>query len=213
MFPQLVPYGTLSLTETSPAQSFTEVFESTDLQTYLNMPVGPFADVSEEEQMRVFILAARAEAEILQSRDLVRKSWDLALDYWPNCNGSIELRPELVSVELVQYRDSAGTWTPLVEGVDYVVDTSKRPGIIAPAASCQWPAFTPWPSSAILIRFTAGLTNASAWWSGAGASVKIGMKYLISQWFNKRLPFETGAAQADPFTLACLSRGAVRNVR
>jgi hypothetical protein len=101
-------------------------------------------------------MAARQQAEIAQGRDLVPKQYDLSFDYWTGYH--LELGSPLVSVDLVQYKDQAGTVTTMVENTDYIVDKAKRPGILAPPNNTIWPIFTPWPSSAILIRFTSGFT-------------------------------------------------------
>jgi uncharacterized phiE125 gp8 family phage protein len=204
-----VPYGTLNLTDASPAQSWDEPISFEEVKAHLVL-----GDIDANQQVLiedVFIPAARGQAEILQGRDLVQKQWDLSLDYWPAQN-AIELRAPLVSVELVQYRDSNGAIHPLVENTDYIVDAAKRPGVIMPPYAHIWPTFTPWASSAILVRFTAGLSASSPFWADAGGRVKIGMALLVAAWFENRLPFTLGThpIQEYPYTVtACLSAGAV----
>jgi hypothetical protein len=49
-----------------------------------------------------------------------------------------------------------------------------------------------------------------------GARVRIGMKLLMSSWFNNRLPFEKGASATAEYPYAvtsCLSYGALRRAR
>lgn len=213
-FGSLATYGSLSLTESSPAQLFTEPIEIEEIQSYLKIPYRDPADTAEDDTLRAFITAAREQAEILQGRDLVRKQWDLSHDYWPGFR--IELRAPLVSVDLVKYRDSNGAYTTLAENADYVVDTAKQPGVIVPPYNETWPTFTPWPSSALLVRFTSGPSVTSVFWGDAGARVKIGMKLLISHWYNNRLPFEKGPGVVSeyPYAVAsCLSFGALSRVR
>lgn len=206
--------GSLNLTASSPVQSFTEPLTLFEVKSYLNVPDRAVADVYENNEIEHLIQAAREQAEILQGRDLVEKQWDLSLDCFPA--DVIELREPLVSVDLVRYRDSDGNYTALAEGTDYIVDTAKHPGVVMPAYGETWPSFTPWPSSAVLVRFTSGLASTDAFWNDAGARVKNGMKLLISAWWNNRLPFEMGsaAAQEYPFAVtACLSYGAVARAR
>ena len=38
----------------------------------------------------------------------------------------------------------------------------KSPGLVAPPYNSMWKVFTPWPSSAILIRYTSGFANGVA---------------------------------------------------
>lgn len=198
-------YGTLKLTETSPAQSFTEPVSLLDAKTFLRAPI----DVTDQDYMLdLFISGAREQAEILQGRDLVQKQYDLSLDCFHECE--IRLRPQLSSVDLAQYTDSDGVKTTMAENTDYIVDTAKNPGIVLPPYGQSWPIFTPWPSSAVLIRFTSGFSVDSSWWNDAGKRVKVGMLLLISAWYNNALPFEIGpnAVQEYPYTVtSCLSYG------
>lgn len=203
-------YGTLSLTVTSPVQSFTEPLTLGEATTHLNLPARDPQDKDEEAMISGFISGARSAAELLQGRDLVAKQYDLALDYFPCVFGGLELRAPLVSVDLVRYRDSAGDYTTLEEGTDYIVDLARA--LILPVYGKSWPSFTPWPSSAVLVRFTSGLEATDVFWSNAGARVKIGMKYLISAWFNGRLPFETlGSIQEYPYAVTMLLSAGARN--
>lgn len=204
--------GTLTFTEASPAQSFSEVLTYAEVAGFLNLPVRNPPDVEEDALVTSFIQAAREQAEIMQARDLIQKQYDLNFDYWPG--HEIELRTPLVSVDLVRYRDSDGDYVTLVENTDYVVDLAK--GVIVPVYGEQWPSFTAWPSSAVLIRHTSGFASTATFWQDAGARVKIGMKLLISQWFHNRIPFEKGASAIVEYpyaVTACLGFGAVPRAR
>jgi uncharacterized phiE125 gp8 family phage protein len=213
LYGSLVAYGTLNLTELSPPQSFAEPLSRGDARAFLNLPdsESDSPDPQEDDLMDAFISAARNEAEIAQGRDLVLKQWDLALDYWPSFR--IELRAPLVTVDRVEYRDSNGDFNLMAEGPDYIVDKARQPGLISPPYNATWPVFAPWPTSALLIRFTSGLAPGAAWWSDTGGIVKAGMKYLISLWFNKRLPFQVGSSASDAFTTGLLAHGANPRVR
>lgn len=205
-------YGTLTLTESSPAQNLVEPFTVEQIQNYLRIVPSSPADPLEDADLQLFISAAREQAELFQGRDLIQKQWDLTLDYWPGYR--IELRQPLQSVDLFQYKSSDGTVTTMAENAGYIVDLSK--GIVMPPYNGSWPTFTPWPSSSTLIRFTSGHSPTSVFWNDAGARIKNGMLLLISSWYNQRLPFETGADPAKEYPYAvtsCLSYGARRNVR
>lgn len=208
LYGALLTYGTLKLTDSSPIQSFTEPLSLAEVKDYLALP----STISQAQQdtLTALISAAREQAEILQKMDLVRKQWDLSMDYWNSY--AIRLRPPLVSVDLVQYKDFNGALTQLTENVDFIADPNKRPGIVTPAYNKTWPTFTPWPSSSILIRYTSGYDASSAYWADAGSRVKVGMRQLIALWFNRRLPFST-AIQQDPVLESLLSYGAVPSVR
>jgi uncharacterized phiE125 gp8 family phage protein len=195
------PYGVLELTAASPAQSFIEPLTLTQVKTFLRITEASPADEDENAMLNAFITAARETAEIHQGRDLIEKQYDLVLDYWPE--EEISLRDPLQSVERIQYIDSNGNITVLTEGVDYDIDTKR--GIVRPVYGITWPSFSPLPSSAVLIRFTSGFSPSSMFWSDAGARVLVGMRMLIEQWYDERLPIVTGSQPYElPFAVRAL---------
>jgi len=204
-------FGTLRLTEGATPQVFTEPLELADIKNYLRID----PEVNDDDYLiTVLISGAREQAEILQGRDLVRKQYDLSYDYWPQYR--VALRAPTVSVDLVQYKDLSGKVTTMAEGSDYIVDLAKQPAIITPPWNISWPSFTPWPSSAITIRFTSGYGKDSPFWFGSGARLKAGMMLLISSWYEKRLPFETGIGATNEYPYAvtsCLTYGSLRRPR
>lgn len=201
-------YGTLRPTKSSPEQVFVEPLTLQEVCDYLRI-APPAEDQKEDNEIIGLISAARYQAEVMQNKDLVLKQWDLSYDYWPSYR--IELRTPTASVDLVQYTDSNGNVTTMNNPTDYIVDLAKEPGIITLPYNGTWPTFTPWPSSALLFRFTSGYSNTSAFWRGSGSLIKTGMKLLISGWFNNRIPYELGSSSAAeyPFNVtSCLSYGA-----
>lgn len=197
-------YGTLSLTVSSPAQSFCEPLTLAQVKTALRLPAmrSP-ADDEEDEMLERYIISAREQAELLRNEDVIEKQYDLKLDYFP-CE--IELRKPLQSVESIKYKNSDGVTTTLTEGTDYIVDTAR--GLVMPAYGTSWPSFTPWPSSAVVVTFTAGPSATDIFWSHTGQRVLTGMLKLIESWFDGDLPFQVvpGAQQAVemPFTVTML---------
>jgi len=200
-------YGSLALTVSSPPQTFAEPLTLNEVKKYLELPERSPVDDGEDATIEGFIIGAREQAELLQNRDLVEKQYDLRLDYFP-CE--IQLRTPLASVDLITYKNSDGDTITLVEGTDYIVDTAR--GLVMPVYNGYWPSATLWPSSAVLVRFTAGYSTTDMFWSDSGQRILVGMKELINHWYTERLPFEMGniAAQEYPFTVTMLlSAGAV----
>jgi len=189
------------LTDTSPVQVFTEPLTVAQVQKYLNLPVRWPPEPSETDLLSGMISGARAVAELFQHRDLVRKQWDYHFHYWPidYYNQPIPLRDPLVSVELVQFRDSTGAYTASIAGTDYLVDTSQHPGIITPAYNTTWAPYVPWPSSSLLVRFTSGIAPGAAFWNDVGGQIRNGMLMLISAWFNNRIPYEPGVTNIGEY--------------
>lgn len=201
----MVSYASENLTETSPVQSFTEPLTLAEVKAYLKIPERSPAETAEDDELTQFIIAARETAEYYQGRDLVQKQYDRFYDGWP-CE-QIELRTPLVSVDLVRYRDSDGAYTSLAVDTDYIADLAR--GLLLPPYNVSWPSFTAWPSSAVMIRYTAGIAATAAFWDDAGARLKVGMKYLVSSWYNRRIPYP----EEDDVAKHLLSIGAVRRVR
>lgn len=200
------PRRTFRLSVTSPPQAFTEPISAAEAASFLNLDT-PIAD-DDAPELAGMISAAREWAEGIHKRELVTKQWDMVMDYLPPWQ--IELKCPLISVDLFQYKDSTGAVTALAENTDFIVDTAKEPGLILPPFGTQsWPSFMPWPSSAVLVRFTAGLTNDDPFWLSHGTHIKIGMKQLISLWHTRRLPFQRPQGSGDvPYEItACFSYG------
>lgn len=188
------------LTVTSPAQTFSEPLTLSEARDFCEIPE---ADTTRDTLLSAYIVAAREVAEIRQGRDLVAKQWDLSMNYLPGA--FIQLRENASSVDLFRYRDSDGAYTTLVENTDFLFDTSAF--LLTPPYNENWPDFTPWPSSAVLIRHTVTPP-------GVSEMVKMGMRYLISQWYINRIPAELGASavQHYPYCLALLDYGKVEAV-
>jgi uncharacterized phiE125 gp8 family phage protein len=204
-------WPSLRFTDTSPAQQWTEPLTLTQVETFLRIEYGLSVDTKQQDELSLMIMAARAAAEQFQNRDLVRKQYDMVADYWP-FERKIWMRDPLISVDLIQYRTSDGTVVPMVAGTDFIVDTAKSTPCITTPFNKTWPAFAPYPSSAILIRFTAGYTPDSTWWSMTpGAMIQRGMLQLISHWFDNRIAWtrQVGNIQEFPFMVSqLLSAGA-----
>lgn len=185
-FGSLAYYPTLSLTDLSPAQSFVPPVTVADMRGFMRIP-SAIVDTIQDQVITDALGSAVQEAEMLQGRDLIVKQWDLSIDYW--FTPRMILGAPLLSVDLAQYKDSDGVTHALVSGTDYIVDTSKSPGELLAPYNKLFPQFVPWPSSAILIRFTSGYSPTHPWWSGSvGAKVKAGIKLRASQLYFNRLP-------------------------
>lgn len=188
------PYGTLTLTVSSPAQIFDEPVTVAKAKECLRVNQS-----LEDDLIAAMIIAARSVAEIERGEDVVVKQWDYALDAF--LAPEIPLRHPLQSVDLVKYTDADGVEVTLAESTDYIVDLAR--GVLMPVPGGAWPMFDPWPSSAVLIRYTSGYPAADLFWSDAGKMVIQGMLYLISLWYDERLPV-SAPQQELPYTVTAL---------
>ncbi len=64
-------HGTLTLTQTSPVQTFTEPLTLAEVQAYLGVPVLSLVDIESDTLIEAMISSAREVAEGMQGRDLV----------------------------------------------------------------------------------------------------------------------------------------------
>lgn len=129
----------------------------------------------EDEQLAVYIQAAREQIEQVTGRALVTQSWRLTLDNWPSgrrvwwdgvetgaigeieggANNSVILpRYRLQSVDAIRVFDTAGT-PEAVSVSDFVVDTQQEPGRIVLRAGNAWPVALQTANS-VEIDYTAG---------------------------------------------------------
>lgn len=216
-------YGMIELTDSSPPQSFAEPLTLSEVKTFLRIYEQSPADATQDALLGSFITAARETAEILQGRDLIQKQYDLHLDLllghdaiagaayplrWNSIYNfgvgyEIELRAPLQSVELFQHHDKDGSFIDLTEGADYLVDIHRS--LVCPPWGKVWPFFTPWPTSSVLIRFTSGYAATHPFWSNAGQRILQGMRLLIAEWYECRVPFEPGRISAEyPYAVTTL---------
>lgn len=112
----------------------------------------PIVGTDHDTRITTLITALRMEAEQITGRSLATSTWQIKLDAFP-----YEIRllwPEIVSVESVQYIDTAGATQTLSSSL-YVVDTHSEPGWILPAADTDWPD-TYDTANAVTVNYTAG---------------------------------------------------------
>lgn len=181
-YPGRSAHGRVTLAETSPPQSWTEPLAVPEVAAHLKLPLSD----DEIARLPLFIAAARSVAEGVYNRVLAQRQFQFVADYWNSWR--VELGSPLISVDSVQYTSSDGIPTQMAKTTDYLVDLSREPGGIIPAVNSSWPAFSPWPSGAVQVLFTAGYAPDSPFWQES-AHLKIGMLYLITEWFTNRLPF------------------------
>ncbi len=189
----------LKLTVTSPPQTFTEPFGVSEAKSWNEIPD---TDSTRDFDLATCVTAAREVAELRQGRDLVRKQYDLHMDWIP-CR--IETRDNLSSVDLFTYRQSDGQTITMVQNTDFIVDTVQN--LVLPPYGVSFPSFTPWPSSAVLLRYTVAPPTPDQ-------QVLMGMRFLISMWFNNRIPVSDmdSSIEQYPFCLALLDHGRVESV-
>lgn len=120
------------------------------------------AVTAEDDDLTDLIADGRLEVENVTRRALLTQEWDYFLDDFP-CGAFIRLPfGNLQSVTSVEYTDTSGTVTTLIEDVDYTVETNGESiGRIVLPYGASWPSATLAPSNPIAIRFICGWTTAA----------------------------------------------------
>lgn len=110
---------------------------------------------TDDELIKTLISAARQWCEGYEGQSYMVRSYKLYLDQFED---EISLpMPPLVSVDSVQYYDTAGSLQTLATSY-YTVDTDKIPGRIYLAYGQTWPSIYSIPK-AVIITFTAGYST------------------------------------------------------
>lgn len=113
-----------------------------------------------DEELTRLISIVRNRAELFTGRQFLTATWDLYLDRWP-CDGTIFIPlPRLQSISSITYVDGDGasqTWS----SSNYVVSTSREPGIVRLAYGVSFPTVRYQPD-AIRVRFVAGYGSTSS---------------------------------------------------
>jgi uncharacterized phiE125 gp8 family phage protein len=119
---------------------------------------------------------------------LLTQTWRLSLDRWPDCL-RIPLGP-VQAVASVTYLDANGVRQTLDPSA-YLLDTGRKPAVLAPAFGTSWPDTRP-QSGAILITFTAGFGDAVA---TVPAQILSAIKLLVGDLYANRESIVIGASR------------------
>jgi hypothetical protein len=223
-------YGEIQLTVASPPQSFTEPVTVNEFKSFMRLPItSPTEDALEDSFILSAIAGARQALEIEIGFDLIQKQWDLHLDlllgydaiagaayplrfnavYNIGIGYEIPLRYPLQSVDRFTNTDNSGVTATLTEGTDYIVDLNRS--LVCPPWGKVWPFFTPYPTSAVFIRYTSGYPETHPFWFNVGQMVKQFIRVLASEWWTYRVPFEPGRVSAEhPHMLDYIARNVAR---
>lgn len=116
-------------------------------------------DVTDDDTLiGTLIVAARQAVEQETARALMPQTWELGLDCF---EGEIRIpRAPLTAISSIKYVDSNGILQTMSSS-DYLLDDYSIPPRLTPVYGTSWPG-TREQTAAVLIRFTAGYTNAAA---------------------------------------------------
>lgn len=148
-------------------------------------------DTAEDVYIDSLIVAAREWCENYLRRSLVTSTWKQTLNRFPPC-GVIEIaRPNLISVESVQYVDGDGA-TQTLPSSQYAVDTHATPGRVMRGYGVTWPTIrTSGTPNPVTINYTSGYGSSA---DNVPQSVKHAMLLMIGHWYENRETVVIGKA-------------------
>lgn len=118
----------------------------------------------EDTLIERYVAAARMWAEDYTRRALISQSWRQVLEDFPSGNGEIRtMKGRMISVERIQYQDSAGDTqqlhapadSPIVTGNVQIIASNEHYGRIRPSFGLTWPS-TRDEMASVQIEFTTG---------------------------------------------------------
>ncbi len=150
-------------------------------------------DIDDAMMLNLYLPAAREVAELETGLSLALATYRLVFDTFPSI---IEIpNPPLVSVQSIQYYNSAGTLTTLSSS-DYIVDTYGYVNTISPLVGHSFPSVQSRKSS-VIVNYTAG--------GSCSYSHKAGICQLALHLYENRTPLVIGTIVAKlPFTIKSL---------
>lgn len=156
-----------------------------EVRQHLRLP----ENEAEDNLLLSLITTARSYCEHYTRRALSEQTQEVYLDRFPSAD-PIELPyPPLQSVTEIGYKDSTGEEL-ILPATDYLVDVDREPGQVMPVFGTNWPAFTPYPTSPIRIRFVAGYEDLPV-------SIRMAMLLLIGHWYENREATGTANSMID----------------
>jgi len=159
-----------------------------DVKDHLRIERG---ETAEDDLLRGFIRAARSRAEEYTGRRLMTQTWKIYYDDWSTGESFDIPYPPLLAIQstCLQYKGSTGNTTTVRSSGDHQweVDKVSEPGRLHLKYGEDWPSETLWNVNPIWIQFICGYGTTSRGMSTAvPEGIKLGMKMLISHWYENR---------------------------
>ena len=151
-------------------------------------------DTEEDEFIKTLITTARMYVEQVTGRALLKQTWDMYLDEWPEGDTLQVPKPPLiwtVASSSIKYTNSSDVEATLAI-TEYDVDTDSDPGQIVLKYGKSWPSATLRPMNPINLRFDCGYVEPPNVPSG----LKHAIRLLVADMFEMRETKVIGASVA-----------------
>ena len=142
----------------------------------------------DNEYVTNLIRAATKSVEQAIGRSLGSQVYRLTLSDWPESGEIVLPFPPLVSVQSIQYVDTAGVNQTLAAN-QYIVNDDNEPATITPAHEVEWPEVQA-QANAVQINYTAGYTTVPE-------PIQQAMLLLMGHWYENREAVVTGTIATD----------------
>jgi uncharacterized phiE125 gp8 family phage protein len=160
---------------------------------------------TDDAYISALVKAAREWVEEYLDRSLVYTQWQVKTDSFPR---EFEVpRPPIATAGTftavtLTYESTDGT-TKTVASADYRVDRDSTPAVVRNVYNGTWPSDYLTDANAVTLTFWAGYSSDGA---AVPQVIKHAMLYLVSHWYETRIPvLSTGAVpQQAPLTVRSL---------
>ncbi|WP_275782435.1 head-tail connector protein [Pararhizobium gei] len=129
-------------------------------------------------------------------RCLGEQTWMITLDGF-RCD--ICLVGPAMSVDLIRYKDTAGTWQTLAPSAYRLIGRSSWKPELCPAYGTEWPVSLS-DRETVEITFTAGYGEIA----DIPAPILLAVRYIVAHWFAERQIFSFATPTEIPMTAAAL---------
>lgn len=156
---------------------------------------------SEDDELSIFITAARSACELISGRSYITQTWELSIDDFSHKENYIELPyPPLQTVTHLKYYNTSGTEYTF-SSADYHVNTYSQPGKIVLGFGKTWPNDTLKTTNGIIIRYVAGYGATAA---SVPEKTRLAIKLLAGHYYINRENEQPRKLESIPFGVLSL---------
>ena len=147
----------------------------------------------EDALLNTYIKAARKQAENITKRSLLRQTWKVTMDDFPDSTAALYIPRSPISSTaadvVITYLDQTSGDSTTLAATAYTVDAESIPARIFPSASNSWPSVFA-VRNAISIQYEAGTSSISA----VDENVKTWIKLQVGSLYENREAHSPGVA-------------------
>lgn len=156
-----------------------EALSTEDAKTHLRI-----THADDDDYIAGLVTTWREWLEEQTSRTLVKTTWKLTQDEFPEGDDPIELpQGPVTSVTSVQYTTATATSATTLSATGYFVDTEHEPGRIAPVEDETWPTDRLREQNGVEVTYEAGFATSA---TGVPQRAKHALRLLVGNSYVQR---------------------------